>query len=88
MSGKIPKSMKGKYVSRAVFAKLQSENHRLKHDIYTMLMVDSIEAIRIRQKYRKEFRFWEQINAELKKIAKEELPKLKAKIDSNPKAFR
>lgn len=79
---------KGTYVSRAVFAKQQAEIHRLKKDIYTLVMGSMPEAILLKEKYRKEFEFWNEIKTELKKLAEKELPKLRAKLDSNPKAFK
>ena len=91
---KLPKNLRGKYVTRAAFAKMQAEKQRLKKDIHTMLMGNLAEAVLVEEKYIKEFQFWEDIKDGLREIAKEELPKLQAKygippkLDSNPKAFK
>lgn len=78
---KIPASMKGKYVTRAAFAKLQAENHRMKKDIYIMVMGSIPECVFVKEKYRKEFDFWNDIKSELKKLAKKELPKLRKQFN-------
>lgn len=94
----LPANLRGKYVSRAAFAKLQAENHRLKKDIHTMVTGSIPDVIFVKEIYRKEFQFWKDIQDGLREIAKKELPALKAKygikdltdakLDSNPKAFK
>jgi hypothetical protein len=84
-------SLKGKYVSRAAFAKMQGERDRLKSDIYTMVMGTMFEAIMLKDKYRKEFEKDKMfIEAIRKELSKRNLPKdlCEPKIDSNPKAFK
>lgn len=68
----LPANLRGKYVSRAAFAKLQAENHRLKKDIHTMVTGSIPDVIFVKEKYHKEF-------YGLREIAKKELPALKAK---------
>lgn len=79
---KLPKEFKGKYVSRASFAKMQADRNRLKKDIYTMVMGSMPDVILLKQKYRKEFQLWEDINEGLREIAKKELPLLLKKYQS------
>lgn len=77
---KIPKSLRGKYVSRAAFAKMQGEKNRLQRDIHTLVMGQMHEVILLKEKYRKQYQFWEDIVSELKIIAKKELPESKHKL--------
>lgn len=47
---------KGKYVSRAVFVKLQMERDRLKKDIRVLVMGENVnEYVAVRKKWRKVF---------------------------------
>jgi len=89
---KLPPNLKGKYVTRSAFAKLQGERDRLKKDIRILVTGGIVDAIRVKEKYRKEYKFWEDLKNGLREIAKKELSKYKdlgeAKIDSNPKAFK
>ena len=75
-------------LARAAFAKMQAEKQRLEKDIRIMVMGSMPDSILVKQKYRKQFKFWDDIMDGLREIAKEELPRLKAKLDSNPKAFK
>lgn len=79
---------KGKYVSRAVYAKLQAEKNRLYNDIRVMVDDRSGKGIQTWLKWERHFKKEQQLHNMLREIAKEELPKLQAKIDSNPKAFK
>jgi hypothetical protein len=76
---KLPKNLRGKYVTRAAFAKMQAEKQRLKNDIYKMVMGTSEDFVEIFDKYEKEFHFWKDLEDGLREIAKKELPKLKEK---------
>lgn len=58
----------GTYVSRAVFAKLQAENNRLRRDIKIMVLSTGVDGARVRMRWREEFRKEEQIQ-ELLKVA-------------------
>ena len=78
---KLPTNLRGKYVTRAAFAKMQAEKHRLKKDIRTMVMGSLPERIAVREKYMQEFRFWEDVMQGLREIAKQELPRLKEKYN-------
>jgi len=78
---KLPPELRGKYVSRASFAKLQAEKHRLKKDIYTMVMDSEGKGLSVFKKWRHEFQFWKDIQDGLREIAKQELPKLKEKYN-------
>lgn len=49
------KEDKGKYVSRAAFAKMQGERDRLKKDLYVIVMGDMFQAIEVRAKWKKVF---------------------------------
>jgi hypothetical protein len=66
----LPKSLKGKYVTRSAFAKMQGEKQRLEKDIYTLVMGDMVDAIFLKKKYRdrfeKEKEFWDEIKKLLK----------------------
>ena len=73
---KLPKHLKGKYVTRAAFAKLQGEKQRLEKDIKLMVKGES-EGVKAWAKWRKHYKFWDDINYLLKEIAKKELPKLR-----------
>lgn len=77
---------KGKYVSRAAFAKLQGEKNRLLKDIRTMVMSkDFAEIVLVKDKYRKQFEQLNWLGDALREMAQEQL---KPKLDSNPKAFK
>lgn len=94
---KLPANLRGKYVSRAAFAKMQAEKQRLMEDIRLMVS-GSAEGGTIWNKWRRHFRFNARLDQALREIAAKELPKLKEKygikdltdpkIDSNPKAFK
>lgn len=93
---KLPKDLRGKYVTRAAFAKMQAEKHRLEKDIRTMVMGNMADAILVKEKWRKEFQFWKDFHEGLREIARRELPELRKKypdlgepkIDQNKKAFK
>lgn len=72
----IPASLRGKYVSRAAYAKLQGEKNRLLNDIYLMTM-GGAEGGSVYNKWRKHFKINAQIGQALREIAKEELSKNK-----------
>lgn len=77
---KLPANMRGKYVSRAAFARMQAERDRLSKDIRFMVMSDDmVEVIMLKRKYKEKFVKYEKIMEGLRQIAKEELPKLKEK---------
>lgn len=76
---KLPKNLRGKYVTRAAFAKMQGERDRLKKDIHTLVTGSIPDVIFLKEKYRKEYKFWKDIQDGLREIAKRELPALKAK---------
>lgn len=78
---KLPKDLRGKYVTRAAFAKMQAEKQRLKKDIHTIVMGDLLERMEVIKKWRKEFQFWKDIQEGLREIAKRELPALKEKYN-------
>ena len=94
---KLPKNLRGKYVTRAAFAKMQAEKQRLQNDIKTIVKGGE-DGLKVWTKWRKHYKFWDDINLCLKEIAKRELPKLRekygikdltdAKVDSNPRAFK
>lgn len=79
---------KGTYVSRSVHTKLQMENHRLLKDIKTMVMDIDGKGSDVFSKWRSHFKSQNDFNNMLREIAKKELPKLRAKIDSNPNSFK
>jgi hypothetical protein len=83
------KLSKGKYVSRASFAKMQGERDRALKDVYTLVMNDNMgDVILLKRKWRDYFERNKMLTDALREIAKEQLQMLKAKIDSNPKAFK
>lgn len=92
---KLPKNLKGKYVSRAAFAKMQAEKQRLYNDI-KLMTIGGAEGGVVWNKWRKHFKQNDWINQALREIAKKELPLLRKKypdlgepkLDSNPKAFK
>lgn len=75
---KLPANLRGKYVSRAVFAKMQAEKQRLTEDIRLMVS-GSAEGGVTWNKWRKHFKFHAQLNQALREIAAKELPELKKK---------
>lgn len=78
---KLPKDLRGKYVTRAAFAKMQAENQRLKNDIKTIVMDTNGRGRAVFNKWRQEFQFWNDIQDGLREIAKRELPALKEKYN-------
>ena len=76
---KLPKEFRGKYVTRSAFAKMQAEKHRLERDIRIMVTGSIPEIIFVKEKYRKQYDFWDDIVTVLKTIAKKELPEKKLK---------
>lgn len=90
---KLPASMRGKYVSRAAFAKMQGEKQRLEKDIYLMVMGGIATSFEIQMKWKTKFEKDKEFSDMLRGIAQKELPKYKdnflgPKLDSNPKAFK
>lgn len=86
---KLPANLRGKYVSRAAFAKMQAEKQRLMEDIRLMVS-GTFQGMGIWEKWQKHFNFNAQLDQALKEIAREELPKLAAKYGlkdapANPK---
>lgn len=78
---------RGKYVSRAVYAKLQAENKRLIKDIKLIVKQGSKSAETF-QKWKKHFEAAERYN-DLLSEALTQFPNVTtAKIDSNPGAFK
>lgn len=75
---KLPANLRGKYVSRAAFAKMQAEKQRLIEDIRLMVS-GSAEGGVTWSKWSKHFKFNAQLDQALREIAKQELPKLKEK---------
>lgn len=69
---------KGKYVSRAVFAKMQAEKQRLYHDIKLMVSGGAEGGV-IWKKWRKHFKQKNWVTEILRQAAKEQLPKYKTK---------
>lgn len=94
---KLPANLRGKYVSRASFAKMQAEKQRLFNDI-RLMATGGAEGGIVWSKWRKYFKIQNEWNEALREIARRELPALKAKygikdltdakLDSNPKAFK
>lgn len=70
---KLPKEFKGKYVTRAAFAKMQAEKQRLFNDIRLMAM-GGAEGGTIWYKWRKYFKIRNDFNNILREIAQKELP--------------
>jgi len=60
---KLPKELKGKYVTRAAFAKMQGELKRLGRDMYRMIHLGDKS---IYDKYREQFKKQQQFNEALK----------------------
>lgn len=95
---KLPANLRGKYVSRAAFAKMQAEKQRLEKDIYFIIMGEIKDSFPVRIKWKEKFERDKELSDMLREIAKQELPKLKEKygikdltdpkIDQNPKAFK
>jgi hypothetical protein len=77
---KLPKNLRGKYVSRAAFAKMQAEKQRLQNDI-RVIVHGGAEGLKVWAKWRKHYNFWDEMNAALKEIAKKELPGLLERIN-------
>ena len=74
----------GTYVSRSVYAKLQAENKRLMKDIKVMACGVPLDAIKMRVRYREEFKRNERIEEAIKKAAlqyMDEHPEFKKRID-------
>lgn len=87
MKSQLPKELRGKYVTRAAFAKMQAEKQQLEKDIKLMVMGGAEGGV-IWNKWRKHFKFWSDISQALREKAEKELPMLRAKLDKNPKAFK
>lgn len=90
---KLPPSLRGKYVSRAAFAKMQGEKQRLEKDIYLMVMGGVAISVDIQMKWIAKFEKNKKLSDMLREIARKELPNYKdnfpgPKLDSNPKAFK
>jgi hypothetical protein len=83
---KIPPSLRGKYVSRAVYAKLQAENHRLMEDI-RLMSVGGVEGGVTWTKWRKHFKSKDQFMQVLRSVAQKEFPKGR-KTKSGTKAVK
>jgi hypothetical protein len=75
---KLPKNLKGKYVTRAAFAKMQAEKQRLYNDI-KLMATGGAEGGIVWSKWRKHFKIQNEFNAALREIAKRELPALRLK---------
>jgi hypothetical protein len=84
----LPKHLKGKYVTRAAFAKMQGEKQRLEKDIYTLVMGSMQAAIFLKMEYRKKYEKDKQFVNMLKELLKNQHNPAKPKLDSNPKAFK
>ena len=72
---KLPSNLKGKYVSRAAFAKMQAEKQRLYNDI-RLMSIGGAEGGVVWSKWRKHFKFQNEFNAALREIAERELPEI------------
>lgn len=70
---------RGKYVSRAVYAKLQAERNRLLNDIKIMATGSQNDCLTIVTKWRLHFHRIKMMNEALRIIAQNELPRLKEK---------
>lgn len=84
---KLPKNLRGKYVTRAAFAKMQAEKQRLEKDI-KLIVRGGAEGLEIWSKWRKRFKFWDDVNLALKEIAKRELPELLKKYQGKGRVGR
>lgn len=71
----LPKSMKGKYVSRAAFAKMQGEKQRLEKDIYVMVMGSIFHSIEVRRKYKEKFEKDKSFSDALRELLKGQMSK-------------
>lgn len=69
----LPKSLNRKYVSRAAFARMQAEKQRLMKDIRLMVKGGD-EGLEVWKKWKKHYKFWEDIQEGLIEIAKKEMP--------------
>lgn len=74
MKDKLPDNLKGKYVSRSVFAKMQAEKQRLYNDI-RLIVNGGLIGGNVLNKWRKHFKEENWLNEALREIAKEELAK-------------
>jgi hypothetical protein len=75
---KLPSKFRGKYVSRAAFAKMQAEKQRLYEDIRLIVSGGAVGGVTW-SKWRKHFKIQNEFDAMLREIAKKELPKLQEK---------
>jgi len=90
------KKERGKYVTRAAFAKLQGEKNRLFNDIKSMVENKDGSGGSVWNKWRAYFKKENLFNEALREIAEKELPKLrkkypdlgKPKLDSAKGAFK
>lgn len=77
---KLPANLRGKFVSRASFAKMQGEKQRLEKDIHTLVMSnDLFEIILLKEQYIKKFEKNKSFLDALRAIARKEWPKLQEK---------
>ena len=76
---KLPPNLRGKYVSRAAFAKMQGEKNRLEKDVYTLVMSKDFSKLAfIKNEYRKKFEKGRLLSEALREI-------LQAKFGTFPK---
>jgi len=78
---KLPKHLKGKYVTRAAFAKMQAEKQRLFADIKLMTMGGAEGGV-VWTKWRKHFKKEKFFNDALREMLHS------GRLDSNPGAFK
>ena len=70
------KSERGKYVSRAAFAKMQGERDRLKKALYVITMGGKEKGLAVFKEWRQKFLEEKWLNDALKEYAMKELPRM------------
>lgn len=70
---------RGKYVSRAAFAKMQADRDRMKKDLYLITMGGKEKGLEVFRKWKQKFLEQQYLNDMLKEYALKELPKMAEK---------
>jgi hypothetical protein len=73
---KLPANLRGKYVSRAAFAKMQGEKQRLERDIYFLIIGNTHQFREVWTRWKKKFQYDKDFSDALREIAKRDLPHL------------
>lgn len=70
---------RGKYVSRAAFAKMQADRDRLKKALYVITMGSKEKGLKVFREWRQKFLEEQHLNQMLREYALKELPKMAEK---------